>query len=130
MPVVWRIDIRLGEGPDPPLVRSERVEGETEEAVLRALAARLSGEGNPEVCDGQEEVSAEAEFARGSHMPPLEMRAETSPQAVLLERYLRLELEVVIALVLGHFVCFACSLCVFVLWRRRCGGSMDDLCEL
>ncbi|MBE7217542.1 MAG: hypothetical protein INR64_03635 [Caulobacteraceae bacterium] len=77
MPTVWRIDVRLGEGDDPPLVRSEAVEGDTEEAALRTLAARLANEGNPQVCDGQEEVSAAGEFGSGSQMPPLEMRAET-----------------------------------------------------
>ncbi len=78
MPTAWRIDIRLGESADAPLIRSEQVEGETEEAALRALAARLAHEANPQVFDGQEEVSAQGEFARGSRMPPLEMRAETA----------------------------------------------------
>ena len=78
MPTAWRIDIRLGQGDDAPLIRSEQVEGDTEEAALRTLAERLARQANPEVCDGQEEVSAAGEFQGGSRMPPLEMRAETS----------------------------------------------------
>ena len=78
MPAVWRIDIRLGQGDDAALVRSEQVEGDTEEAALRTLADRLAQDGEEPLCDGQEEISSEGEFAFGSRMPPLEMRAETS----------------------------------------------------
>lgn len=78
MPAWWRIDIRLGEGDDAPVVRSEAMEAESQEEALRRLADRIAAEPDPTVLDGQEEVSAAGEFAAGSAMPPLEMRAETS----------------------------------------------------
>lgn len=78
MPAVWRIDIRLGAGEDAALIRSAAIEAESEEEALREFADRLGREPDPTVLDGQEEVSAAGEFAPGSAMPPLEMRAETS----------------------------------------------------
>ena len=81
MAVVWRIDVRLGEGDDAALIRSERIEAHCEEEALRALADRLAREPDATVLDGQEEVSARGEFAPGSRMPPLEMRAETDDPA-------------------------------------------------
>ena len=76
MPATWRIDIRLGDGEAAPVIRSGVFVAESEEEALRALADQLSRQPDPTVMDGQEEVSARGEFAAGSAMPPLEMRAE------------------------------------------------------
>ena len=81
MSVVWRIDVRLGEGDDAALIRSERIEARCEEAALRELADRIESEPDSTVLDGQEELSVRGEFAPGSNMPPLEMRAETDDAA-------------------------------------------------
>jgi hypothetical protein len=81
MPTTWRIDVRLGEGADAPVLRSATVSADSQEEALRRLADQLAGEPDPTVLDGQEEVSAAGEFAPGSAMPPLEMRVETDRPA-------------------------------------------------